>query len=205
MTTILVLVVVVLLVAAAAVWWTRRAAAERAARGLQGPVDPLAEGPGGPLDGLGVGAVVSHGGHDYVVRGEVRFDEDGYVWTEYHLDAGGGVRTWLSVDVSDGTEVAFWQAVEAPGDLSPDGGTVTHDGVTYRKVESGRASFTSTGTTGLPASGRSWYADYESEDDRLLGFERWSQDGSWEVSTGTAVEAHLLEVYPAGRTAGGTL
>jgi hypothetical protein len=205
MTTVLVIVVLLVLVAVAALWWTRRSAATKDDRALSGPVDPLADGPGGPLDGLGVGAVVSHGGHDYVVRGEIRFDEDGYVWTEYHLDAGRDVRTWLSVDVSDGTEVAFWQAVEAPGDLAPDGATVTHDGVPYRRVESGEARFTSSGTTGLPASGRAAYVDYKGDGDRLLSFERWSASGSWEVSTGTEIEAHLLEVYPAGRTAGGTL
>jgi hypothetical protein len=198
---VIAVVVVVLIAVAAYVVWRQRSATGGVA--LPAPTDPLAETDGGPLDGLGVGAVVSHGGHDYVVRGEIRFDEDGYVWSEYHLDAGSDVRTWLSVDLSDGVDVGFWNAVEAPGDLAPTGGAVTFEGRTYKKVESGRASFTSVGTTGLPASGRAEYADYKAEGGRLLGFERWSQDGSWEVSTGTSVGAHLLEVYPAGTAAGG--
>lgn len=202
MTTVIVILVVLALVAAGAVWAQRRAAA-RSGQALAAPSDPLAETSGGPLEGLGVGAVVAHDGNDYVVRGEIRFDEDGYVWTEYHLDAGRDVRTWLSVDLSDGTDVAFWQAVDAPGDLAPTGGAVTHEGRTYKKVESGKARFTSTGTTGVPASGRAEYADYKAEGGRLLSFERWSGEGSWEVSTGSAVPVHLLEIYPAGRTAGG--
>jgi hypothetical protein len=198
-----IVILVVLAVAAAAVVLARRRAAAGPGTALPGPVDPLAETGGGPVDGLGVGAIVAHDGHDYVVRGEIRFDEDGYVWTEYHLDAGRDVRTWLSVDLSDGTDVAFWQALDAPGELTPTGGAVTHEGRTYKKVESGTARFTSSGTTGVPASGKAEYADYKAEGGRLLSFERWSGEGSWEVSTGTAVPAHLLEIYPAGRTAGG--
>jgi hypothetical protein len=201
MTTVIVILVLLAIVVAVAVLMRRRAAAGPG-QALPGPVDPLAETDGGPVAGLGVGAIVAHDGHDYVVRGEIRFDEDGYVWTEYHLDAGRDVRTWLSVDLSDGTDVAFWQAVDAPGDLAPGAGTVTHEGRTYRKVESGKARFTSTGTTGVPASGKAEYADYKAEGGRLLSFERWSGEGSWEVSTGTTVPAHLLEIYPAGQTAG---
>ena len=199
-----VIVAVVILVGAVLlVLWARKRAAQGHGPAIAAPKDPLAETGDGPLAGLGVGAVVAHGGHDYVVRGEITFNEDGYVWTEYHLDAGSDVRTWLSVDLSDGTDIGFWNAIDAPGDLAPGGGSVTHDGRTYKKVESGKATFTSVGTTGLPAVGKAEYADYKAEGGRLLSFERWSADGSWEVSTGTAVGAHLLEVYPAGTAAGG--
>lgn len=196
-------IVIVVLLAVAAFLWSRRSAAGTGSGALPTPSDPLAETQDGVLAGLGVGAVVSHEGKDYVVRGEIRFDEDGYTWSEYHLDAGGGNRTWLSVDLSDGTDVALWSSIEAPGDLAPGGGAVTVEGRTYKKVESGRARFSSVGTTGLPASGSAEYADYKAEGGRLLGFERWSADGSWEVATGTTVPAHLLEVYPAGTAAGG--
>jgi hypothetical protein len=199
----IVIVLVVIALAAVAFFWARKKVATDGGGVLPPPKDPLADSTDGPVAGLGVGAVVSHGGHDYVVRGEIRFDEDGYVWKEYHLDAGSDVRTWLSVDLSDGTDVGFWNAVEAPGDLEPKGGAVTFEGRTYKKVESGRAAFTSTGTTGLPASGVAEFADYKAEGGRLLGFERWSKDGSWEVSTGTAIAAHLLEIYPAGTADGG--
>lgn len=199
---VIVIAVVVLLVVAAFVWAKKRVATDGTGV-LPGPSDPLADTSGGPLAGLGVGAVVSHGGHDYVVRGEIRFNEDGYVWTEYHLDAGADVRTWLSVDLTDGADVGLWTAVDAPGDLAPGGGSITFEGRTYKKIESGRAGFTTTGTTGLPASGSAEFADYKAEGGRLLGFERFSREGSWEVSTGLAVAAQQLEVYPAGSAARG--
>ncbi|WP_320672787.1 DUF4178 domain-containing protein [Patulibacter defluvii] len=201
MVAVIVIVVLVAIGVAIGLWWSRNRQARPAP--LAAPSDPLAEGPGGPLDGLGVGAVVAHGGHDYVVRGEIRFDEDGYVWSEYHLDAGGDERTWLSVDLSDGTDVALWKAVDDAGELEPSG-SVTYGGRTYKKVESGKARFTSTGTTGVPESGAAWYVDYKAEGGKRLGFERWSQEGSWEVSTGEVVPAHLLEIYPAGRAGGAT-
>lgn len=45
---------------------------------------------------LGPGAIVSHGGIDYVVRGSVTFREGPFVWWE-HLLEGGDTPTWLSV------------------------------------------------------------------------------------------------------------
>ncbi|WP_026910845.1 DUF4178 domain-containing protein [Patulibacter minatonensis] len=197
------IILIIVIVAALLFLWARATVAKGDQLVLPTPKDPLADRSGGPTAGLGVGAVVAHDGHDYVVRGEIRFNEEGSEWTEYHLDAGSDVKTWLSVDLSDGTDVAFWQGVAAPGDLAPTRGSVTHDGRTYRKVESGKAAYTTAGTTGLPAVGTAWYADYAAEGGRMLGFERWSKDGSWEVSTGTQVAAHLLEIYPAGSAAEG--
>ncbi|MDX8151840.1 DUF4178 domain-containing protein [Patulibacter brassicae] len=205
MVAVIVIVVLVALGAAIGIWWSKRDRAGAGSSAIAAPVDPLAEGPGGPLDGLGIGAVVSHQGHDYVVRGQIRFDEDGYVWTEYHLDTGTdgeAGRAWLSVDVSDGTDVAFWRPADDAGELEPSG-PVTYAGRTYKKVESGAARFTASGTTGVPDAGKAWYVDYQAEGGRRLGFERWSSEGSWEVSVGETVPVHLLEIYPAGRTSAG--
>ncbi len=91
MVVVIVILVLVAIGVAIGLWWSEEPPAAAGAAHAA-PVDPLAEGRGGPLEGLGVGAVVAFGGHDYVVRGEIRFDEDGYVWSEYHLDAGGDER-----------------------------------------------------------------------------------------------------------------
>lgn len=174
--------------------------------GPRTPADPLADGPGGPLQGLGIGALVRHEERDWLVRGEVRFDEDGYVWSEYHLDDV-DLRRWLSVDLGDGTDVSLWEALET--DLGLDPGRTTEleaEGERWIRVEHGHARYTATGTTGLPDAGRAEYADFRhAEDrDRLLAFERWSADGSWEVSRGRRLPVEALDVYPAGHAAGGT-
>jgi hypothetical protein len=67
--------------------------------------------------------------------------------------------------------------------------------VDYAFDERGRAKYASEGTTGAPGGGRMEYADYEAGDGRL-SFERYSEDGSWEVSLGHVVPEHALDIYP---------
>ena len=71
---------------------------------------------------LGPGAIVSHGGVDYVVRGSVTFHEGPFVWWE-HLLEGGEQPVWLSVEEDDGRlELAMWTGRKdvplRPGDPS---------------------------------------------------------------------------------------
>src|SRR5712675_2251489 len=57
---------------------------------------------------LGPGAIVSHGGVDYVVRGSVTYREGPFVWWE-HLLEGGDQPLWFSVEDDDGRlELAMW-------------------------------------------------------------------------------------------------
>lgn len=129
---------------------------------------------------LGPGAIVSHGGIDYVVRGSVTFREGPFVWWE-HLLEGGDTPTWLG--------------------LQP-GGQHVIDGVTFQETERGHAGYTTEGTTGLPAGGEMDYVDCASagqgaDESMLLSFERWAPDMGWEIATGKSVLAGELTVYPA--------
>ncbi|KBZ95860.1 membrane protein [Mycobacterium tuberculosis TKK-01-0060] len=106
---------------------------------------------------LGPGAIVSHGGIDYVVRGSVTFREGPFVWWE-HLLEGGDTPTWLSVQEDDGRlELAMWVKRTDLG-LQP-GGQHVIDGVTFQETERGHAGYTTEGTTGLPAGGEMDYVD----------------------------------------------
>lgn len=145
---------------------------------------------------LGPGAIVAHGGIDYVVRGSVTLRQGPFVWWE-HLLEGGQEPLWFSVEEDDGRlELVMWtRRKDLP--LQP-GGSLDVDGVTYHETERGRASFTTEGTTGLPAGGEMDFVDYADADETLLlGFERWAPDMPWEVSTGKPVRAGELTVYPA--------
>ena len=136
---------------------------------------------------------------DWVVRGTLAFDEDGYRWKEHLLDgstATGERRHWLSVEEGEsGLELVLWDRI-AGSDLTPDAAEVAHEGVAYRRDERGRARYAATGTTGAPDSGTAEYADYLPADggERRLGFERWSPGGSWEVSAGRVVLAESLTI-----------
>jgi Domain of unknown function (DUF4178) len=161
--------------------------------------DPLAFTSAAPEFGprqLGPGAIVSHGGIDYVVRGSVTYREGPFVWWE-HLLEGGDQPIWFSVEEDDGRlKLAMWVS-RKDLQLQP-GGEHTVDGVTYRESERGHAGYTTEGTTGLPPGGDMEFVDYANADEtELLSFERWAPDMPWEVSTGKSVVTSELTVYPA--------
>jgi hypothetical protein len=145
---------------------------------------------------LGPGAIVSHGGIDYVVRGSVTYREGPFVWWE-HLLEGGEQPIWFSVEDDDGRlKLAMWVS-RKDLQLEP-GGEHVVAGVTYRQSEHGHAGYTTEGTTGLPAGGDMDFVDYANADETaLLSFERWAPDMPWEVSTGKTVLTGELTVYPA--------
>jgi hypothetical protein len=145
---------------------------------------------------LGPGAIVAHGGIDYVVRGSVTLRQGPFVWWE-HLLEGGADPIWFSVEEDEGRlQLVMWVRRKDFA-LQPGGGHVV-DGVSYREVEQGRASYTTEGTTGLPAGGEMDYVDYaDAGETNFLGFERWAPDMPWEVSVGKPVLPGELTVYPA--------
>jgi hypothetical protein len=193
---LLVVVVAVVAVIAAVLVSRRRAAAEGARRSGRDARIAEAEAPGASVRGLKVGDVVGMDGEMWFVEGTLRFDEDGFEWQE-HVLVEGDRRRWLSVEDDEGVvETVLWDRVRAP-ELDPSADEVAYAGRTYRLEERGRARFTSDGATGAPNGGRVEYADFR-DGDALLGFERYTTDGSWEVSTGTPVPEHLLDVYGGG-------
>ncbi|MDT5066295.1 MAG: hypothetical protein QOK02_2450 [Mycobacterium sp.] len=164
-----------------------------------GRQDPLAGGETptfGPRQ-LGPGAIVSYGGVDYVVRGSVTFHEGPFVWWEHLLEGGTAEPFWFSVEEDEGRlELALWVA-RKDLQLTP-GGEHVVDGVRFHESERGHASFTSEGTTGLPAAGELDFVDYVNDDESaLLGFERYGENMPWEISHGKAVRPGELTVYPA--------
>ena len=196
MGTLLLVLAAVLFVAAVLVFI---AALRRPKQPPPGRHDPLAFATAAPQFGprqLGPGAIVSHGGIDYVVRGSVTYRQGPFVWWE-HLLEGGSEPVWFSVEDSDGRlELVMWTS-RKDLQLQP-GGQHVVDGVTYSETERGHAGYTTEGTTGLPAAGDMDFVDYESADENsLLSFERWSSAMPWEVSTGKQVLPGELTVYPA--------
>ena len=202
---ILVLLLVVVLVAAVIAVLVVVLSRRRRDQGLAErarTVDPMAPGPmvSDPRK-LKPGDIVRLSGEpgDWVVRGTLAFEEDGYRWKEHLLDgstADGERRHWLSVeDGESGLELVLWDRL--PGsDLTPDRQEIAHEGVAYRRDERGTARYASTGTTGAAEQGTAEYADYlpSGGGDARLSFERYSAGGSWEVSAGRVVLAESLTI-----------
>ncbi len=187
-----VVAVLVVIAAVAVVLWLR------ARRAAQRPVprrDPLADLTGTEqlLHELKAGDVVSHEGRDWLVRGSLRFDQDGAAWAE-HLVAEGREQRWLGVADDEGLVVTWWQRVGiAEVDGEPGAREVRMGGAAYRLRERGEAAFRAEGTTGTAPAGTARYADYRGDGDARLSFEHFG--GAWEVSTGTDVLPRSLTVY----------
>ncbi|MEE6177592.1 DUF4178 domain-containing protein [Mycobacterium sp. 050134] len=198
MGTVLVVIAAALFIAAIAVLVValRRPKAPTPGRTRQDPLSfDAAPAQFGPRQ-LGPGAIVSYGGVDYVVRGSVTFREGPFVWWE-HLLEGGDQPVWFSVEEDDGRlELVMW-VTRKDLTLQP-GEHYVVDGVTFHESERGRASYTTEGTTGLPAGGEMEFLDCANADgSALLSFERWAPDTPWEISTGKPVRTGELTVYPA--------
>ena len=187
---ILILFVVVVAAAAFLVWLLRRAQ-ERPKAGPR--VDPFRpdEGRVDPRE-IKVGDVVAVAGSDFVVRGTLRFDQDGFTWQEHLIDDVKN-RRWLSVEDDEGLELCLWERQE-PSVAAPGAQEIEVGGVTYRLEEHGTARFTSEGTTGTAPSGQVEYYDYAAGD-RRLSFERFGTT-SWEVSTGHVLGEREVDVFP---------
>lgn len=146
---------------------------------------------------LGPGAIISHGGIDYVVRGSVTLRQGPFAWWEHLLEGGEGDPYWFSVEEDEGRlQLTLWTR-RKDLTLQPSGEHVV-DGVTYRESDRGRASYATEGTTGMPANGEMDFVDYANADESaFLGFERWAPDMPWEISVGRSVLPGELTVYPA--------
>lgn len=200
---LLLLLVLVALVAIAVLLavMVRRAAAKPAPT----PRTPASVNPLATVDDRGdlrtarVGDMVDYLGVTYFVRGSLRLREGGFTWAEHFLDDGRGRRTWLSVEEDPDLEVVLWRE-RAGAELSPDERELQVDGVTYRRVEHGRAKYTGEGTTGLGDAGTAGaveYVDYDGPEGKHLSFERFD-GGEWEVGLGERVLLSALTLYPSG-------
>lgn len=143
---------------------------------------------------LRVGDVVNHDGGDFIVEGTLRMEQGGFRWAEHRL-VDGPRSLWLSVEDDEGLEVVVWDR-ERGIELEPGPSTLTHDGVSYELDERGKANFTAEGSTGTAPGGRMEFADYEAGE-RRLSFERYGEDGSWEVGLGQVISEHALDIYPS--------
>ncbi|MDX6682613.1 MAG: hypothetical protein QOG94_2652 [Solirubrobacteraceae bacterium] len=202
MDTFLVLVFLALIAGGAFVFMRGRR--QQASAGPAGPAAlPQAPAPepigGADVRALKVGDVVNYEGGDYIVEGTLRFDQGGFRWQEHRL-VDGPKSLWLSVEDDEGLEIVVWKRLKGAA-LEPGPGTLEHVGVTYELDERGRANFTSEGTTGAPGGGKAEFVDYESGG-RRLSFERYGDDGGWEISAGHVISEHVLDIYPS-RGAGG--
>lgn len=177
----------------------RRAAKAREAQEQQTPAkprDPFAaeQNTGGDPETIKAGDLLEFGNEKFFVRGTLRISEGGYDWAEHFFQADqSATRLWLTVEKDPDLQVSRWS--DRPDlDIEPKAKTITIESTEYKLVEHGTASYRSEGTTGLNEKGGVDYVDYESDDHKLLAFERFDH-GRWEVSTGESIPVGSFTIY----------
>ncbi|MDG4787359.1 DUF4178 domain-containing protein [Micromonospora sp. WMMD1102] len=131
----------------------------------------------------------------YGVRGTLRLREDGWSWAEHLLDDARGGKLWLSVEEDPDLEMVLWTALPEVG-VDPGPAELEVGGRRYRRKESGRATFTALGSTGLDPTGTVRYHDYAAADGTPLSFEAYGDSGRWEVGTGDRLHRAEVRIYP---------
>lgn len=195
--TVLVFIVVIIITV---IIVRRRAASRRKfeenAAASRRPQDPFApeQNTGGDPETIKAGDLLEFGNEKFFVRGTLRISEGGYDWAEHFFQADqSATRLWLTVEKDPDLQVSRWS--DRPElDIEPKAKTITIEGTEYKLVEHGTASYRSEGTTGLNEKGGVDYVDYESDDHKLLAFERFDH-GRWEVSTGESIPVGSFTIY----------
>ncbi|WP_285734435.1 DUF4178 domain-containing protein [Nocardiopsis sp. ATB16-24] len=193
---LLLIVVIVVIVVGVIVYAQRAKNQATPSQSPAPPQDPFANDGGGTTGdprSLKAGDMIDWGNERTWIRGTLRLSEGGFTWSEHFLEVEGGKR-WLSVEEDPDVELALWTG-RPDLELIPQGKSIELEGVVYKLQEKGTGSYRSEGTTGLKATGGLDYADYESDDGRLLSFERFDH-GGWEASTGTKVTPGTFTIYP---------
>ena len=142
---------------------------------------------------LQLGDIVQHEGTDWVVEGQLTYDEKGFQWYEYLLQDGDRHR-WLAVEEDDRVDVQLLETVTSI-DISADPPQeLTVEGRVYRLVDSGTARMSRKGRLDRPNAETCRYYDYDGPDNKVLSIEDW--DGDIEVTVGDRISPRSLTILP---------
>lgn len=142
---------------------------------------------------LQIGDIVQYLGADWVVEGQLTYNEDGFTWLEYMLQDGDRI-SWLSVEEDDLLEVQWLEPTNALEIESKPPKELTFEGEVFRCVSSGVALMKRTGNLQRRQSEKCHYYDYQGSGDRVLSIEDW--DGEIEVTIGQSIRPSSLSLFP---------
>ncbi len=146
------------------------------------------------LTSLAPGDVVVHLDVTYVVEQRITYHQQGFFWFDYRLDDGGGEVAWLSVTDDDELELAFFHPADLAIEIPPPD-VIEFDGSRFEFDEGGRidAKIDRGSGTETRTTVEAW--DYESDDGRLLGIQRWGGN-EVEVMIGSSIRPVELDLLP---------
>lgn len=143
--------------------------------------------------------VIQHDGHDYLVEGVVKYDEDGHTWSAARMLDGNRER-WLLVGLERGGQttvrvLAPTRELELSG-YPPE--TLDHEGASWKLGSRGTASTTFQGDLGaLPtaANQRCRWWKYQAAGEKVLFVEQWGE--TYRALAGETVREDQVELLAA--------
>ena len=126
-----------------------------------------------------VGAPTTVGGKRCAIKGTMILSEAGDRWIEHLLEFGDGERAWLTIENFDRTMATLWNDVEV-WDVKggPEDKSLTYNGVSFRRNESGTVKYTTKGDVDLVETGAIDYVDFNGPDGQRISFERFGEEGA---------------------------
>ncbi|WP_366923635.1 DUF4178 domain-containing protein [Metallumcola ferriviriculae] len=136
---------------------------------------------------LKVGDIVSYDLEDYVVIGVLEYNDEGWVWRDYHLESE-GKHIWLSAEQDDELYLGIFEKIKMP--LEKPEKRITYDGVHFELDEASTARITVVeGQVGARVGNEVRYWDYcDDEEEKFISIENW--DGDFECSYGFEIDPH---------------
>lgn len=134
-----------------------------------------------------VGAAVRVSGEQATIIGTCIFDNAGDRWVEHLIGFGSGRRVWLSIENFDTTVATVWETADVHAVTGgPDDHRIDFGGNTYKRSESGMATFVSKGNTGCSETGSIRYTDFSGPNGTRLSLERFGEEGAGRRSVAVA-------------------
>lgn len=148
---------------------------------------------------LQINDIVDYDLVEYQVIGKITYNEDGYVWYDYHLFDGKD-HLWLYAEDDDIVKLGLFKKLSSDHELYAilQKGTpvnIEFEGNKYSLIEEGKATIKVEGKVGARDDQRVRYWDYETGNGDQISVEKWGNE--LEISAGKVVKESLLEFYPA--------
>ncbi|WP_270179577.1 DUF4178 domain-containing protein [Alkalihalobacillus sp. CinArs1] len=143
-----------------------------------------------------VGDIITYDLEDYEVVGTLTYNNQGYKWYAYQLQAGSS-SIWLSAEMDDELELGIYKAVKEK--LSkPIPQEVKVDGTTFHLDESGKALVSGTGRgSNLNGQQVEYYDFSDKNEDEFLSVEVWGTEV--EVSKGYEIEEYEIKILAGSK------
>ncbi|MFW6287144.1 MAG: DUF4178 domain-containing protein [bacterium] len=136
---------------------------------------------------------------EYQVIGKITYNEQGYVWYDYHLFDGKD-HLWLYAENDDQVKLGLFKKLIADnplyGELQKEIPTViNYENNKYSLIEEGNAIIKVEGQIGARDNQQVRYWDFETGNGDQISVEKWGSE--LEISIGKEVKENLLDFYPA--------